>query len=59
MVVIFLVYSTRYWNDKLLRYLFWGNLSAGIFILSLFMLTEILVPSDLPSSSDHHSSIMK
>ncbi|MFI5187712.1 MAG: histidine kinase, partial [Chitinophagales bacterium] len=26
MMVIFLVYCIRYWNYKLLRYLFWGNL---------------------------------
>lgn len=33
MVVIFLVYSVRHWNDKLLRYLFWGNLFLFIFSL--------------------------
>ncbi len=33
MVVIFLVYSLRHWNDKLLRYLFWGNLCLFIFAL--------------------------
>jgi len=26
MMVVFLVYCIRYWRDKLLRYLFWGNL---------------------------------
>jgi signal transduction histidine kinase len=34
MTVVFLVYSVRRWNDKLLRYLFWGNLC--LFVFSLF-----------------------
>jgi signal transduction histidine kinase len=29
--VVFLIYSFRHWNDKLLRYLFWGNLCLLIF----------------------------
>lgn len=33
MIVIFLVYSLRRWNDVLLRYLFWGNLFLFIFSL--------------------------
>ncbi len=33
MVIIFLVYSVRHWEDKLLRYLFWGNLCLFIFSL--------------------------
>lgn len=33
MTVIFLVYSIRRWNDKLLRYLFWGNLCLFVFSL--------------------------
>jgi len=33
MVVIFLMYSMRHWKDKLLRYLFWGNLLLFIFSL--------------------------
>ena len=33
MIIIFLVYSLRHWQDKLLRYLFWGNLSLFIFAL--------------------------
>ena len=33
MVLIFLVYSLRYWDDKLLRYVFWGNLCLFIFSL--------------------------
>ena len=31
MIIIFLVYSIRQWKDKLLRYLFWGNLFLLIF----------------------------
>ncbi|MEI9944515.1 MAG: sensor histidine kinase [Chitinophagaceae bacterium] len=33
MVIIFLLYSIRHWNDKLLRYLFWGNLCLFAFSL--------------------------
>lgn len=33
MVVIFVVYSLRTWEDRLLRYLFWGNLCLFIFSL--------------------------
>ena len=50
MVIIFLVYSTRFWNDKLLRYLFWGNLCLLIFsFLSLFMLNKNIVPRNVPA----------
>ena len=31
MIIIFLIYSIRHWKDKLLRYLFWGNLFLFIF----------------------------
>lgn len=48
-VVTFLVYSTRVWNDRLLRYLFWGNFFLLIFsILSLLILTGNIVASNLP-----------
>ncbi|MDZ4795262.1 MAG: 7TM diverse intracellular signaling domain-containing protein [Bacteroidota bacterium] len=43
MIIIFLVYSLRRWNDKLLRYLFWGNLFLFIFAL-LSQLAIILSP---------------
>ncbi|MEQ1677181.1 MAG: sensor histidine kinase [Chitinophagaceae bacterium] len=33
MVIIFLVYGIRHWKDKLLRYLFWGNLLLFVFSL--------------------------
>lgn len=48
LVIIFLVYSVRFWHDKLLRYLFWGNLLLLIFsILSLLMMNISLVPKNL------------
>lgn len=49
-VVIFLVYSTRVWNDRLLRYLFWGNFFLLIFsILSLLIiLTGNIITNNLP-----------
>jgi len=50
MVIIFLVYSTRYWNEKLLRYLFWGNFFLLLFsILSLLMLNKNIVPRNVPA----------
>ncbi len=33
MIITFLIYSGRRWNEKLLRYLFWGNLLLFIFSL--------------------------
>lgn len=33
MIVVFLIYSIRKWKDKLLRFLFWGNLLLFIFSL--------------------------
>lgn len=33
MTLVFLIYSFRYWKDKLLRYLFWGNLFLFVFAL--------------------------
>jgi signal transduction histidine kinase len=50
MVVIFLVYSTRAWHDRLLRYLFWGNLFLLLFsVLSLLMLTMNIITGNLPT----------
>jgi len=31
MTIIFLAFSFKQWNDKLLRYVFWGNLFLLIF----------------------------
>lgn len=50
MVVIFLIYSTRARNDRLLRYLFWGNLFLLLFsVLSLLMLTMNIIKGNLPT----------
>lgn len=50
MVFIFLVYSVRRWDDRLLRYLFWGNFSLFIFsLISLLMLTGTIPAYKLPS----------
>lgn len=38
LIVVFLVYGAGQWKDKLLRYLFWGNLSLLIFSLFSMML---------------------
>jgi signal transduction histidine kinase len=40
---IFIIYSFRHWKDKLLRYLFWGNLC--LFIFSLLSQMAIMVDS--------------
>jgi signal transduction histidine kinase len=50
MVIIFLVYSIRFWNDKLLRYLFWGNFFLLLFsFLSLLMLNKNIIPRNMPA----------
>lgn len=41
MILIFLVYSLQHWEDKLLRYIFWGNLF--LFIFSLFSQLSVLM----------------
>ncbi|MGQ0739934.1 MAG: sensor histidine kinase [Bacteroidota bacterium] len=39
MIIIFLAYSMQHWHDKLLRYLFWGNLVYLLFaIMSLVLI---------------------
>ena len=48
MIIIFLGYSLRQWKDKLLRYLFWGNLVYLLFSLVSFGL--ILAPQLFPVS---------
>ncbi|HMG66183.1 MAG TPA: histidine kinase, partial [Chitinophagaceae bacterium] len=55
MLVVFLVYCLRYWKDKLLRYLFWGNLLYFFFAVSsqlLILLGHVFgnLPSVLNSS---------
>lgn len=46
MIIIFLVYSLRHWNSKLLRFLFWGNLFYLFFSLISFVM--IVAPQLLP-----------
>jgi len=49
MIIIFLVYSIRNWKDKLMRYLFWGNLC--LFIFSVISQVSVLMEhlfKDLP-----------
>jgi signal transduction histidine kinase len=41
LTLIFLVYSIMRWDDKMIRYLFWGNLC--LFMFSVFSQTIILV----------------
>jgi signal transduction histidine kinase len=49
MIVIFLVYSFRKWQDKLLRYLFWGNLCLLIFsMISQAAVMQLGVLEKLP-----------
>lgn len=43
MVLVFIVYTIRNWNDKILRYLFWGNVFFLLF--SLISLSLILMPA--------------
>ena len=43
LTLIFLIYSIRRWDDKMIRYLFWGNLC--LFFFSLFSQTIILASS--------------
>ena len=42
MIVVFLVYAAKRWDDRLLRYLFWGNFLYLLF--SLMSLVLILMP---------------
>lgn len=40
MILVFLVYSIRHWQDKLLRFLFWGN--AMLFLFSLLSQAAVM-----------------
>ncbi|MEO5945941.1 MAG: 7TM diverse intracellular signaling domain-containing protein [Chitinophagaceae bacterium] len=55
MIIIFLVYSFRHWKDKLLRYLFWGNLCLLLFsiisFLAVLMRSSFLAISGIFGSS--------
>jgi signal transduction histidine kinase len=41
LVLIFLFYGIRHWKDKLLRYLFWGNLCLFVFALLSLLIVVI------------------
>jgi signal transduction histidine kinase len=48
MVLVFLFYSVRKWNDRLMRYLFWGNLCLFVFsLISQFIIMNPVL-RDLP-----------
>jgi signal transduction histidine kinase len=50
MMVVFLVYCLKYWKDKLLRYLFWGNLLYFFFaVSSQFLILIGHVPAKVPT----------
>ncbi len=53
MTIIFLIYGIRHWHDKLLRYLFWGNLCLFVFSLIslLLLITDINLLTGLFGSS--------
>jgi signal transduction histidine kinase len=43
MIIIFLVFALRNWHQKILRYLFWGNLLFFLFgIISLLLIVKII-----------------
>jgi signal transduction histidine kinase len=51
MMVVFLVYCLKYWKDKLLRYLFWGNLFYFFFaVLSQSLILFGHALSNLPAA---------
>ncbi len=51
MMIIFLVYCIKYWRDKLLRYLFWGNLLYFFFaVLSQLLILFRQLLGNLPAA---------
>ena len=58
LTIIFLIYSLRQWNDKLLRFVFWGNVCLFFFGLLSFVLSTwdslITLPGILDSSLFHY-----
>ncbi|RYY62072.1 MAG: sensor histidine kinase [Chitinophagaceae bacterium] len=49
MILVFCVYSFRFWEDKLLRYLFYGNLCMLVFsLLSLLLVNWKFIPQSVP-----------
>jgi len=56
MVITFLVYSVRNWEERLLRYLFWGNLLFLLFSVLSFLL--ILLPDRLGLPGFFNNSLL-
>jgi signal transduction histidine kinase len=56
MTIIFLVYSVRKWDDKLLRFVFWGNLF--LFVFSLFSLVLSLNANNITLPGIWDSSLL-
>lgn len=56
MTIIFLVYSVRKWDDKLLRYVFYGNLF--LFVFSLFSLILSLNANNITLPGIWDSSLL-
>jgi signal transduction histidine kinase len=49
MTVVFLAYSARHWQDKMMRYLFWGNLCLFVFsLLSQLTIMDRAIVNRLP-----------
>lgn len=48
MTIVFLVYGMMRWDDRLLRFLFWGNLCLLVFSLVSLLLSVILPSNFLP-----------
>lgn len=49
MIVVFLIYAAKRWNNRLLRYLFWGNLFYLIFsVISLLLIVMPDLRRDMP-----------
>ncbi len=55
LAIVFMIYSSRHWNDRLLRYLFWGNLLLIVF--SVFSQLLILLPSIRSNSGLFYNSL--
>lgn len=55
LAIIFMVYSARHWNDRLLRFLFWGNLLLIVF--SVFSQLLILIPALRSNNSIFYNSL--
>lgn len=55
LAIIFMIYGARHWDDRLLRYLFWGNLFLMLFGVGSQLL--ILIPGLRQSNSIWYNSL--